>query len=63
MFKVSLKGILAHKHRLLMTALAVVIATAFLSSTYIFSDTIQRTFDNLFSDVFRNTTPSSGRRT
>jgi putative ABC transport system permease protein len=55
MFKVSLKGILAHKTRLLMTALAVVIATAFLSSTYIFSDTIQRTFDTLFADVFRNT--------
>ena len=30
-------------------------ATAFLSSTYIFSDTIQRTFDELFADVFRNT--------
>ncbi len=55
MFKISLKGVLAHKTRLLMTALAVVIATAFLSSTYIFSDTIQRTFDTLFADVFRNT--------
>jgi putative ABC transport system permease protein len=55
MFKVSLKGVLAHKARLLMTALAVVIATAFLSSTYIFSDTIQRTFDTLFADVFRTT--------
>ena len=30
-------------------------ATAFLSSTYIFSDTIQNTFDNLFADAFRNT--------
>jgi putative ABC transport system permease protein len=55
MFKVSLKGILAHKTRLLMTALAVVIATAFLSSTYILSDTIRQTFDTLFADVFRNT--------
>ncbi len=55
MFKISLKGVLAHKTRLLMTALAVVIATAFLSSTYIFSDTIRSTFDSLFADVFRNT--------
>ena len=55
MFKISLKGVLAHKTRLLLTALAVIMATAFLSSTYIFSDTIQRTFDELFADVFRNT--------
>jgi putative ABC transport system permease protein len=55
MFKVSIKGILAHKTRLLLTALAVIMATAFLSSTYIFSDTIQNTFNNLFADAFRNT--------
>src|SRR4249920_1197252 len=55
MFKVSIKGILAHKTRLLLTALAVIMATAFLSSTYIFSDTIQSTFDTLFADAFKNT--------
>ena len=55
MFKVSMKGLLAHKTRLLLTALAVIMATAFLSSTYIFSDTIQNTFNNLFADAFRNT--------
>lgn len=55
MFKVSIKGILAHKTRLLLTALAVIMATAFLSSTYIFSDTIQNTFNTLFADAFRNT--------
>jgi putative ABC transport system permease protein len=55
MFKVSLKGLLAHKTRLLLTALAVIMATAFLSSTYIFSDTIQSTFDTLFADAFKNT--------
>ena len=55
MFKVSIKGLLAHKTRLLLTALAVIMATAFLSSTYIFSDTIQSTFDTLFADAFRNT--------
>ena len=55
MFKVSIKGILARKSRLLLTSLAVIMATAFLSSTYIFSDTIQNTFDDLFADAFRNT--------
>jgi putative ABC transport system permease protein len=53
--KVSLKGVLAHKTRLLLTALAVIMATAFLSSTYIFSDTIQQTFNTLFADAYRNT--------
>ncbi len=55
MLKVSIKGILAHKTRLLLTALAVIMATAFLSSTYVFSDTIQNTFNTLFADAFRNT--------
>jgi putative ABC transport system permease protein len=54
-FKVSLKGIFANKARLLLTALAVIVATAFLSSTYIFSDTVQKTFDDLFADVYKNT--------
>jgi putative ABC transport system permease protein len=54
-FKVAMKGLVAHKGRLLLTALAVIVATAFLSSTYVFSDTIQQTFNNLFADVYRNT--------
>jgi putative ABC transport system permease protein len=55
MLKVAIRGLVAHKGRLVLTALAVIVATAFLSATYVFSDTIQRTFDNLFADVYRNT--------
>jgi putative ABC transport system permease protein len=55
MFHVTMRGLLAHKGRVLLTALAVIVATAFLSSTYVFSDTIKTTFDNLFADVYRNT--------
>jgi putative ABC transport system permease protein len=55
MLKVTLKGVLAHKGRLLLTALAVIVATAFLSATYILSDTIQSTFNTLFANVFQNT--------
>jgi putative ABC transport system permease protein len=53
--RVTIKNLLAHKGRVLLTALAVVVATAFLSSTYVFSDTIQQTFNNLFADVYKNT--------
>ncbi len=49
-----MKGILARKSRLLLTSLAVILGTAFLSGTSIFSDTLNSTFDKLFSDVFQN---------
>jgi putative ABC transport system permease protein len=35
-----------------LTALAIVASTAFLSGTFIFRDTVQRTFNALFADVF-----------
>lgn len=55
MFRIALKGILARKLRLLLTAFAVVLGTAFLSGSFIFTDTIGRTFDDLFADLNANT--------
>ena len=55
MFRITLKGILARKGRLLLTALAVILGIAFLAGSFVFTDTIQRTFDNLFADVYKNT--------
>lgn len=43
---------LARWPRLLLTALAIVASTAFLSGTFVFRDTIERTFDALFADVY-----------
>ena len=54
MFRIALKGILGRKARLILTSLAVILGTAFLSGTAVFSATLNQTFDNLFSDVFRN---------
>ncbi len=54
MFRIALKGILGRKARLVLTAIAVILGTSFLSGTYIFSDTLNRTFNNLFEDVFKN---------
>ena len=45
----------ATAERLIGTALSVIIGVAFLAGTFVFTDTIQRTFDNLFADVYANT--------
>jgi len=55
MLKVTLKGLAAHKLRFVLTALAVMIGVAFLSGTLVFTDTIRKTFDDLFSNIYRNT--------
>ncbi|MEO8265191.1 MAG: FtsX-like permease family protein [Ilumatobacteraceae bacterium] len=55
MFKLALKGILARKGRLLLTSLAVILGTSFLAGTYIFSDTLTKSFNDLFADVFDGT--------
>src|SRR3954447_10738098 len=55
MLKLARKSVLAHKRRLIGTGLSVIIGIAFLAGTFVFTDTIKRTFDNLFADVFQNT--------
>ncbi|HEV3400239.1 MAG TPA: FtsX-like permease family protein [Acidimicrobiales bacterium] len=55
MLRVTVKGLLAHKLRLAATALAVMLGVAFMAGTLVFTDTISRTFDDLFGDVFRDT--------
>ncbi len=54
MFRIALKGILGRKARLVLTSLAVIIGTAFLAGTSVFSATLNSTFNNLFTDVFKN---------
>jgi putative ABC transport system permease protein len=55
MFKVALKGIMARKGRLLLTSLAVILGTSFLAGTYVFSDTLTKSFNDLFANVFEDT--------
>jgi putative ABC transport system permease protein len=55
MFRIALKGVMARKGRLLLTSLAVILGTAFLAGSFVFTDTIRRTFDNLFADVYQDT--------
>lgn len=40
--------------RIVLTALAIVASTAFLSGTFIFRDTVERTFDALYADLYEH---------
>src|SRR2546423_861536 len=46
-----IKGLLAHKLRLALTALSVVLGVGFVAGTFVLTDTLAHTFDNLFAEV------------
>ncbi len=48
MWKVTLRGILARKVRLVLTALAVLLGVSFVSGTYVLTDTLDQSFRGLF---------------
>ncbi|MFC7483410.1 hypothetical protein ACFQX7_30060 [Luedemannella flava] len=51
MFRAMLRGLLTHKLRLVLSALAIVLGTMFMSGAFVGGDTIARGFENLFSTV------------
>ncbi|MEV7158853.1 ABC transporter permease [Streptomyces misionensis] len=51
MLKATLRSFLAHKGRLALSALAVLLSVAFVAGSLIFSDTVSRTFDRLFAST------------
>ncbi|MFF2109590.1 ABC transporter permease [Rhodococcus koreensis] len=51
MRKVSLRNLAAHKVRLALTVLSVVLGTAFVAGSFVFTDTLQRTFDSIFENT------------
>ncbi|MBI4883421.1 MAG: FtsX-like permease family protein [Actinobacteria bacterium] len=55
MFKLSLKNIWSRKGRMVLTALAVIAGTAFLSGVFVFTDTINGSFNRMFADAFKGT--------
>ena len=50
MLKASLKNLFAHKMRLLMTVLAIVLGVAFVAGTFIFTDSLNRSLEQLFDN-------------
>ncbi len=55
MVRAVLKGVLAHKLRLFLTALAVVLGVSFVAGTFVLTDTINKTFDTLFTEISAGT--------
>jgi putative ABC transport system permease protein len=55
MWRVTLKGVLAHRLRYALTALSVLLGVSFIAGTYVLSDTINGTFDRLYNQIYQNT--------
>lgn len=55
MFRLALRSMAAKKRRLFGTAMSVLLGIAFLAGTSVFTDTIRRTFDDLFAGIYADT--------
>ena len=55
MIKVSLRGLLLHKLRLFLTVAAVTLGVAFVSGTFVLSDTMSKAFDELYAGLAQGT--------
>ena len=54
MWRVTLKSLLAHKLRLALTGLAIVLGVTFIAGTFVLTDTLHNTFDTLFGNIYQN---------
>src|SRR5580704_16383414 len=54
MWRVTLKGLIAHKLRLALTALAIVLGVTFIAGTFVLTDTLHQTFNTLFGNIYQN---------
>src|SRR5581483_10095256 len=52
-WKVTIKGLLAHKLRLALTGLAIVLGVTFISGTFVLTDTLHNPFDTLFGHIYQ----------
>ena len=51
MFTATIKGMLAHRLRLVLTTASIALGIAFLAGTLVLTDTMQRAFDQLFGSI------------
>ena len=52
MFRLAVRNVTARFGRIVLTALAIIVSTAFLSGTFMFRDTLEGTFDALFAESY-----------
>ncbi len=55
MLRATLKSMLSRKLRLFLSTIAVVLGVMFVSGAFVLTDTLSRSFDNLFTDIYANT--------
>ena len=58
MTKVALKGLLGRKTRAILTSFAIVLGVAMISGTFVLTDTIQKSFDSVFTQAYDKTDAS-----
>nr|WP_243757511.1 FtsX-like permease family protein [Allobranchiibius sp. GilTou38] len=53
MGRVSIRNLRAHKVRLILTVLSVILGTAFVTGSYVFTDTLKHSFTGIFNDAYK----------
>jgi len=51
MWKATIRGLLARKVRLVLTAVAILLGVSFISATYVLTDTVKQSFDQVFAQT------------
>ena len=55
MWRITLKGVVAHRLRYALTALAVLLGVAFIAGTFVLTDTMNNAFNGLYTRIYQGT--------
>lgn len=55
MWRLTVKGVIAHRFRYALTALAVLLGVAFIAGTFVLTDTMNSTFGKLYTQIYSGT--------